>query len=677
MIQTYLDLGHAEPVPPEEPPLSELYYLPMHAVMKDSSTSTKLRVVFDGSAITSSGTSLNQSLLVGPTIQPTLSNILLKFRCYPIALNADITKMYREVLLHPADKNLHRFVWRASPTDPLQDFRMCRVTFGVSASPYLAVRTLQQTAKDHGGGYPEVTHHIMHSFYVDDFLGGANSIQEALDLHHQLREVLLKGGFHLTKWRSSSKEVLQGIPTDLQETTSIKDSTSPLAPTISKALGLVWDSDLDVMSPCITVSSTFTPTKRGIFRDVAKTYDIMGWIAPAVLVMKVLFQELWKTGQEWDDLVPSDLAAQHNQWRIELPLLKQKTLPRCYRLPHLIPTLTELHAFCDASMKAYGAVVYCRTTYRDHPPVMVLVTAKTKVAKISPPTIPRLELCGAVLLVKLLTATAKSLQVPEDHWHAWTDSSIVLAWLDGQPRQFKQYVHNRVSIILQATSPHHWRHVPTGENPADCCSRGLMPSELLTHTLWWEGPLWLQQDPYPEPHQPPRRTLQPPEMRTINVVVPSHPLAAQIQRLSSKYSTILFITAWCLRFLNRILHGRPQPDLRTKQLTGKDITQARDWILRQNQISNFPKEVTALKRGHAIPPSSKLRALNPSLDSNNLLRVGGRLTNSSLTSSQQHSIIGDSKDIFIRVSYRGGGNWDFPPQGPVFPPQEFEKYLLL
>ena len=267
MIQTYLDLNHAEPVPPEETSSSEIYYLPMHAVMKDSSTTTKLRVVFDGSATTSSGSSLNQSLLVGPTLQPTLSNILLRFRCYPIALNADITKMYREVLLHPDDRNLHRFVWRASPTDPLQDFRMCRVTFGVSASPYLAVRTLQQTAKDYGEGYPEVTHHILHSFYVDDFLGGANSTQEALDLQQQLREVLLKGGFHLTKWRSSSKEVLQGIPADLQETTYIKDSTSPLAPTISKALGLVWNSDEDTMSPCISVSATFTPTKRGIYPE--------------------------------------------------------------------------------------------------------------------------------------------------------------------------------------------------------------------------------------------------------------------------------------------------------------------------------------------------------------------------------------------------------------------------
>ena len=648
VIQTYLDMNHAEPVPPAEPPTADIYYLPMHAVLKSSSTTTKLRVVFDGSAITSSGTSLNQSLLVGPTIQPTLSNILLKFRCYPVALNADISKMYREVLLHPADRNLHRFLWRASPTDPLQDFRMCRVTFGVSASPYLAVRTLQQTAKDHRGDYPKVTHHIMNRFYVDDFLGGADSTQEALTLHLHLREVLQKGGFNLVKWRSSSKEVLQGIPAALHETTPIKDSTSLQAPSISKALGLVWDLDKDVMSPCITVSATFSTTKRGIYGDVAKTYDVLGWIAPTVLLMKILFQDLWKTGQEWDDEVPPALAEQHTLWRNELPILKQKTLPRCYRLPHLTPIITELHAFCDASMKAYGAVVYCRTTYRDHPPVTVLVTAKTKVAKISPPTIPRLEFCGAVLLVKLLTATAKSLQISEDHWHAWTDSSIVLAWLDGQPRQFKQYVYNRVSFILQTTSPHHWKHVPTAENPADCCSRGLMPAELLHFSLWWNGPAWLLQDPYPEPHQPPRRTLLPMEMRTVNVIVSDHSVASQIQEKTASYHTTLAVAAWWLRFKDRLRLGRPSPDTRTKHLTGSEIFRARDWILLENQLVHFQKERKALEKGLPIPPTSRLRALNPLLDSKQLLRVGGRLANSTLSFSQQHPVIADSQDTLIQ-----------------------------
>ena len=649
VVQQYLDLGHAEKVPLSEDTTNlTSYYLPMHAVFKDSSTTTKLRVVFDGSAITTSGTSLNQALLVGPTIQPTLSDILLRFRCYPIALNADISKMYREVQLHPLDKDLHRFVWRASPTDPLQDFRMCRVTFGVSASPYLAVRTLQQTARDHGEGYPEVTHNILNNFYVDDFLGGASSTQEASTLFKDIRTVLQKGGFNLTKWRSSSKEVLDLIPEHLQESITIKDSTSINSITPSKALGLIWDSALDVMSPSINVSSTYTLTKRGVFRDVSKTYDVLGWISPTVLTMKILFQSLWKTGQDWDDEIPADLAELHHQWRQELPVLKQRTIPRCYSIPHLKPIVTELHAFSDASMKAYGAVVYCRTTYHEHPPFITLVTSKTKVAKLSPPTVPRLELCGAVLLTKLLISTARSLNVPSEHWHAWTDSSIVLAWLDGHPRQFKQYVCNRVTYILKATSPHHWRHVPTAENPADCSSRGMMPSELLNYHLWWEGPTWLKLDPYPIPHQPPRRSVEPLEMKTVNLTVVSpETLKDRLNNLPHPYYSTLAITAWCLRFINRIKHGPYQPDQRTRRLTGTEVNRARDWILQQDQSTNFPKERRALGKGAAIPPTSRLKALNPVLDSGQLLRVGGRLGNSALSLSQQHPIIADSKDCII------------------------------
>ena len=142
-------------------------------------------------------------------------------------------------------------------------------------------------------------------------------------------------------------------------------------------------------------------------------------------------------------------------------------------------------------------------------------------------------------------------------------------------------------------------------------------------------------------------------MKVVNIItIPPHTLRDRIQDLATPYHTTLAITAWCLRFINRLLQGRPQPDLRTKQLTGMDISKARDWILRQNQTRNFPKEKRALERGIAIPPTSRLRALNPLLDSTQLIRVGGRLANSSLTYSQQHPVIADSKDTIIVKWYQ-------------------------
>ena len=140
VIEEYFVNKHAEPVPQvdlEKPP-SEVFYLPIHVVRKESSTTTKVRAVFDASAKTSTGISLNDILLVGPTVHTPLVDVLVRFRTYRVALIADVSRMYRAIRLTDADKDLHRFVWRSSPAAPLSDFRMTRVTFGVSSSSFVA-----------------------------------------------------------------------------------------------------------------------------------------------------------------------------------------------------------------------------------------------------------------------------------------------------------------------------------------------------------------------------------------------------------------------------------------------------------------------------------------------------------------------------------------------------------
>ena len=646
-IQGYLDAKHAQPVPSIELRLPH-FYLPMHSVVKQSSTSTKLRVVFDGSAATSTGASLNHLLQVGPTLHPTLANILVKFRSYTVALTADVAKMYREVELAPKDRDLHRFIWRPTPEDSIQDFRMTRVTFGVSASPYLAIRTLQQTARDHGTEHPVASTHIHRSFYVDDLLAGAETAEEAIELFTTLRSILQRGYFNLCKWRSSSPAVLQRIPHDLQEKLTVKDATTLQATSQPKALGLEWNSRTDCMSPSIHISNNYNTTKRGIISDVSKTFDVLGWISPALLPMKILYQQLWVKGQEWDDTVPAEVVEQHDKWRKGMPRLSQRQLPRCYTAPNSKPLKQELHGFSDACLKAYGAVVYLRTTYQDQPPTVSLVTAKTKVAKKNPPTIPKLELCGAVLLTKLLNNVSAVLDVPLEQITAWTDSSIVLAWLDGQPREFKQFVANRVSFVLQHTRPQTWKHVPTLDNPADCASRGMAPQELLQHTLWWQGPSWLQQDPVPVPDLPPRRTLPTLEIRPIHAALVQAEFASQFEHRTNNYHLIVAMTAWWFRFFSRLKDGRPVPDARSKRLSPQEFQAAEHWLLKQSQQRCFPKENKSLLKQQGTAPSSRLRALTPLMDEEGLIRVGGRLSKSALTKSQQHPIIVDGKDSLIR-----------------------------
>ena len=244
---------------------------------------------------------------------------------------------------------------------------------------------------------------------MDDLLAGANTVEGALELYSSLREVLTKGGFNLCKWRSSSPSVLEGIPTELQEKLPVKEVTSSHSPTQPKALGLEWNSSLDCMSPSIKPSDTFKRTKRGIVSDA---FDVFGWIAPSVLVMKLLYQKLWLLKTGWDEEAPPDLLDIHSKWREQLPLLSQKQLSRCYFRPDSTPLITELHGFADASAKAYGAVVYIRSTYSDHPPLLSLVLSKTRVAKLKPTTIPRLELSGALLLTEILGTVKAALDIP-------------------------------------------------------------------------------------------------------------------------------------------------------------------------------------------------------------------------------------------------------------------------
>ncbi len=117
-------------------PTAQYSHLPIHAVRKESSSTSKVRAVFDASA--KSGISLNDTLLVGPTVHPSLIDVLIRFRLHRVALTTDVSRMYRDVFLTPFDRDLHRFVWMNDQSHTLQDYRMTRLTFGVNASSFIA-----------------------------------------------------------------------------------------------------------------------------------------------------------------------------------------------------------------------------------------------------------------------------------------------------------------------------------------------------------------------------------------------------------------------------------------------------------------------------------------------------------------------------------------------------------
>ncbi|XP_055922945.1 uncharacterized protein LOC129953645 [Eupeodes corollae] len=217
-LNEYRELGHMEEIPQNEieQQSSECYYFPHHAVLKNNSSTTKLRVVFHGSAKPhqTDKSSLNELLLVGPTIQHDIFTICLRSRRHVFVISGDIEKMFRQILVSPKDANYQRIIWRSSAEEPLKHFKLLTVTYGTSAAPFLSVRTLKQLALDYEKTYPRASNVILNDFYVDDVFTGADSIDDIIYLQKELVEILKLGGFNLRKWTTNCWPLLLSLPQD-------------------------------------------------------------------------------------------------------------------------------------------------------------------------------------------------------------------------------------------------------------------------------------------------------------------------------------------------------------------------------------------------------------------------------------------------------------------------------
>ena len=272
MLKEYGDLGHSHKVPDQDlaTPASQHFYMPAHGVVKEASTTTKLRVVFDASVKTPTGVSLNDTLLPIPSLYPLLTSVLNKFWLHKVALTSDISKMFREVVLDsraglpqvpmPVGGRNHQ----GPPNEETY-----------SASPYLATQVLQQVTSDHSELYPEAARIVKSSFYVDNCLTGASTPEQAIHLQQQLYELLQQAGMKLRKWRSNSSQVLYSIPADLKETE--KEDFIILDPAeYGKALRFHWNTHRDLLYLLIPTIDDSTPTKRVIASTVARLYDVLG-----------------------------------------------------------------------------------------------------------------------------------------------------------------------------------------------------------------------------------------------------------------------------------------------------------------------------------------------------------------------------------------------------------------
>nr|XP_049467031.1 uncharacterized protein LOC125908360 [Anopheles coluzzii] len=262
-IEEYAELQHmTELAESDATSSSPLYYLPHHCIVRPDSTTTKLRVVFDASCALDTVTSLNDALMIRPTIQDDLISILLRFRMSKLALVADIEKMYRQINIAAIDRPLQRILWRNSPTEPIRTFQLNTVTYGTSCAPYLATKTLQVLSQ------------------------GQRVCQQLIDL-------LASGGFCLRKRATYNRRIFEHLPQHLQDERTILnlDSKSP----IIKTLGLKWNISTDAFVFNIPRwNADNVITKRNALSDVAKLFDPIGLVGPVIIQAMLFLQELWR-----------------------------------------------------------------------------------------------------------------------------------------------------------------------------------------------------------------------------------------------------------------------------------------------------------------------------------------------------------------------------------------------
>ena len=650
-IDEYIELGHAAYVPLNltNKNNDNKYFIPHLCVVRESSSTTKLRVVFDASAKTSTGVSLNDVTLKGYQVQPELFDILCRFRYYQFVLISDIQKMYRQIKIHPEQTFLQNILWRDNPQDTLKCIELQTVTYGTNFAPFAATRVISELATLGAEDFPLASKILHTQCYVDDILAGCNDFDQLSTLYAQLNTLLNNSGFKLHKWGSNSSNFLNSI---CQKSITEYDLNFDKEP--NKVLGVKWIPDSDFLKISIPNNLNNTkPTKRNILSTIAQCYDPLGLVNPVVVKGKILMQKLWIQKLDWDTEITSlNLLNEWNDFLNMLTLLNTLQIPRkiCDQAEIL---KIELHGFADASTVAYGACVYVRTLYKNNLVTNNLISSKSRVAPIKTITLPRLELCALTILANLINKMVSIFQdlIDFSSVNLWSDSKIVLAWCNDHPNKWSTFVSHRVSQIQSLTENCKIRYVKSADNPADILSRGNFSNEIINSGFWFHGPKFLlDKNTNLDSFNAQPNVTNIPEQKKIalsTVKIPE-PCEFWIEYFSrfSTFTKLMRSVAFILRFINNIKNKNNK--IQQLNLTISEIENSTKFIVKNLQNHYFAKEILELKNNSLIS-SKQLRSLKLFLDSEQMLRVGGRLHNANITFDQKHPYLLPSHNETIKI----------------------------
>ncbi|GFX51379.1 integrase catalytic domain-containing protein [Trichonephila clavipes] len=656
-IQDYLNQGIIEKVNDTEINVHKpMYYLPHQAIKKEGRVTTSTRIVFDAASHQANELSLNDCLWPGPNLNPNLLDVLINFRLNRVAISSDISQAFLQICLADKHKDFVRFLWtdsnpRIGEKLTLQVYRFNRVIFGVNSSPFLLAATIKYHIEKYNEIHPITVQHLDSFMYVDDWITGQDTREEALFMSRHGKNIMKEAGMEMRKWISNDTVLMAQWAAEGFDTHPM-DASIRLGTNKTKVLDMAWQT----LDDCLTLDtkgllefvSININTKRFMLQTIGKIFDPLGLLSPFTIRIKCLIQELWIKKITWDEILPPKLKEKWLIWSKELPLLDNLRIPRLVldSTNDEVSDLIEIHIFCDASKLAYGAAAYVKVRKQNE--VLVnLITSKTRVAPLKAVTLPRLELLGALVADRLSSRVQEIVRKKKECkvFH-WTDSKIVLFWIKGSSKRWKQFVANRVLEISKLTDPDSWFHCSGQDNPSDFLSRGLSVDTLISNNKWWTGPAFLRTDELPktvsecpelnEVDYLPELKSKDSKEHTVLTLNFNQTFFDHLLSRSNRFLTIVRVLSFLYRFLFNI---RNPTNKKTGPLTSDKMEEAEIYLMKQVQLSSFYKEIRAMQNGDDICNKSKILNLSPFLDDKGIIRVGRRLKHSRLPYSSKHPIL--------------------------------------
>jgi hypothetical protein len=558
-------------------------------------------------------------MLSGPALQPALAAVVTRFRQYEIAWASDIEAMFSRFRLSAEDSNYFCFLWRDRATLEPAVYKMDRLPFGASCSPFVAIHTVRRIMED--AGDDKMAAVVRERMYVDDYLSSSATLADAIQEASTMKTLLADADLNLQSWVSNSEDFRRAMTNGEKAEMKIH----PLGGNgEEKVLGVFWETNSDTLGFKVTNKAHVELLLMDLVSRVAGVFDPLGTASPIIVKAKIRLRLLGQRGLKWTDAVEGEDRIWWDQWFEAVQQLNGVKMPRCLFPDSAKIISSELHTFCDASEEAYAAVIYIRNCYADGGVVVRQVKAANKLAPKKTISVPKLELNAALLGARLARAIQEALPASVNKRRFWTDSSTVRNWIRAAAANYQVFVSNRIGEIQTVTDEGEWRFVPGVLNPADAATRSTLEGENFP-PVWLNGPefLLLNEENWP--------------MDLPWMLVKEETRASRICLATVPESPVVW------------------PDIK---LGPDDVPalckmdgQYLDWV-KSCQSETFAEEIRRIQKKKQLPSTSNILALAPILDTGGVLRLGGRAGRAQLPYDQLHPPLLSGKHPFAESVVR-------------------------